>query len=130
MRDWGINPRLLCRKHLLGNHVELHMCIGSMKRHHNLSGYFNGLIDINNIINRHEDLVKEMKRRGYEHKSNINSIDFQELLDYYNERYSSSLLVRHIQPLNIQFNIDDLKDRCSDCKKLIENNSDIYENQN
>ena len=32
MRQWMVDPRLLCRKHLLGEHVENHMFIGTLKR--------------------------------------------------------------------------------------------------
>lgn len=32
MRMWVVNPKILCRKHLLGEHVELHMATGHLQR--------------------------------------------------------------------------------------------------
>ena len=32
MRDWKVNPKLLCRQHLLGNHLEVHMFVGTLRR--------------------------------------------------------------------------------------------------
>jgi len=28
MRMWMLNPKALCRKHLMGEHVEIHMLVG------------------------------------------------------------------------------------------------------
>jgi Pyrimidine dimer DNA glycosylase len=32
MRMWLVDPRLMCSQHLLGEHVELHMLVGSLNR--------------------------------------------------------------------------------------------------
>ena len=32
MRMWMLPPAGMCRKHLLGEHVELHMLLGSLRR--------------------------------------------------------------------------------------------------
>ena len=65
-----VSPRLMCRKHLLGEHVEIHMLVGSLRKGINLDGFFeNKLIEIHSIERRHEQLVREMKRRGFRHAS-------------------------------------------------------------
>ena len=70
MRMWMVDPRLMCRKHLLGEHVELHMLIGSIRKGISLQGFFdNKLIETHNVQRRHEQLVREMKRRGFNHSS-------------------------------------------------------------
>ena len=70
MRMWMVNPRLLCRRHLLGEHVELHMFAGHIRLKRNVDGYVNGnLLESSSIKSRHEQLVKEMERRGYHHSS-------------------------------------------------------------
>lgn len=72
MRMWNVDPRLLCRQHLLGEHVEMHMMAGSLAKGHNLSGYIeDGLIEVHNIVPRHAALAAEMIRRGYNHRSPI-----------------------------------------------------------
>ena len=30
MRMWGVDPKQMCRQHLLGEHVELHMQAGAV----------------------------------------------------------------------------------------------------
>ena len=70
MRMWMVNPRLMCRRHLLGEHVELHMLAASVRRGTSLSGYIEKrLVEVHNIGVRHEKLVKELERRGYHHRS-------------------------------------------------------------
>lgn len=105
MRMWMIDPKFLCRKHLLGEHLELHMLYGAIKKGKNLDGYIkNGLIEIHNLGTRHSILVNEMKRRGYKHKSSI-IFDFALL-------YGGKV--------DMNKSIYDLKERCVDCRKLIE----------
>lgn len=38
MRMWNINPRYMCRKHLLGEHVETHMLVGSLRKEKSVQG--------------------------------------------------------------------------------------------
>ncbi len=72
---WMVDPRLMCRKHLLGEHVELHMLVGSMRSGISLQGFFdNKLIETHNVARRHEQLVREMKRRGFRHASPLANI--------------------------------------------------------
>jgi len=103
MRMWMIDPKLMCKKHLLGEHVELHMLVGSINRNRSLNGFIrNGLIDTREINNRHTDLTNEMKRRGYKHTS--------ELI------YTDELKIGEIDILK---NYKELCSRCSECRKNI-----------
>ena len=70
MRMWKVNPRLLCNQHLLGEHVELHMFVGCLRRGISLRGYLEGgLVEIHNLRRRHAELAMEMRRRGMRHAS-------------------------------------------------------------
>lgn len=61
---------------MLGEHVELHMLVGTIKRGCSLQGYIdNKLIDTTKIQERHEALVKEMTLRGYKHNSPLTYVD-------------------------------------------------------
>jgi len=65
-----VDPAVLCRKHLLGEHLELHMFVGTIKRGTSIQGYAaNNLLESRSISFRHEQLVQEMQRRGYDHAS-------------------------------------------------------------
>ena len=67
---WLVDPQVMCRKHLLGEHVEMHMLVGTIARGKSLAGYVaKGLIDTTQIQSRHDALAQEMLARGYKHKS-------------------------------------------------------------
>jgi len=76
MRIWDINPQKLCSKHLLGEHRELHAIWSILTQ--NKKGYsrhpetlrWQGKLSA--LYKRHQELVKEMKRRGYTHRSDLN----------------------------------------------------------
>jgi hypothetical protein len=73
MRMWNVSPELMCRKHLLGEHAEMHMFLGVLSLGKRLDGYISsGLVEIHNIKRRHDELAQEMVRREYCHNSPIN----------------------------------------------------------
>jgi hypothetical protein len=73
MRVWDVAPKRLCRNHLLGEHRELHAIWSVITK--NKRGYsrhpetLRWKDKLAALYARHEKLVKEMKQRGYEHKS-------------------------------------------------------------
>lgn len=75
MRVWDVTPRCLCRKHLLGEHRELHGLWNILTKHKGSGGYsrhpetLRWVGKLKALYNRHEALVKEMGRRGYNHQS-------------------------------------------------------------
>jgi hypothetical protein len=82
MRMWMVDPGLMCRQHLLGEHNELHALAGSLKkgdvkRHvSSLKGLANAnCIEVSAILDRHERIVAEMKARGYNHQSPLTEED-------------------------------------------------------
>ena len=105
MRQWLVDPKLLCRKHLLGEHVEHHMFMGTIKRGISVEGYLrDGLLEPRSLHRRHDELVAEMRSRGYNHKSPLLDVDISHLRD---------------GKINIERNIEDLKNRCVECAKRI-----------
>jgi hypothetical protein len=67
---WMVDPTLMCRRHLLGEHVELHMLVGHLNKGRHLGRYIdNDLVEPRSIQSRHDELVEEMTRRGYNHES-------------------------------------------------------------
>ena len=75
MRIWDIKPKDLCKKHLLGEHRELHGLWNILTKHGGKGGYskhpetLRWVGRLNALYNRHEELVKEMSKRGYQHRS-------------------------------------------------------------
>ena len=77
MRIWDVPPAQLCRKHLLGEHRELHGLWNILTRHNGVGGYSQHpetkrwIGKLRALYNRHELLVAEMNRRGYKHRSDL-----------------------------------------------------------
>lgn len=75
MRIWDIHPKHLCRKHLLGEHRELHGLWNILTKHGGRGGYSSHpetkrwAGKLKALYNRHELLVAEMQKRTYSHHS-------------------------------------------------------------
>jgi hypothetical protein len=70
MRMWGVDPAVMCDRHLLGEHAEMHMFVGCINRGMSIGGYVDGgLVDTSLIRRRHDSLAGEMLRRGMRHAS-------------------------------------------------------------
>ena len=39
MRMWMVDPKKMCRKHLLGEHVEIHMMVGTLLKGRSIDGF-------------------------------------------------------------------------------------------
>ena len=111
MRQWKVNPKFLCRKHLLGEHVEHHMFVGSINKGKSVKGFLrDGFLEPKTLQTRHDEIAKEMERRGYNHKSPLPDVDISHLGN---------------GNIDINKNLDDLSHRCADCRQRIKN----YENR-
>jgi hypothetical protein len=75
MRIWDINPKYLCRVHLLAEHRELHGLWNILTKHEGKGGYSRHPETLRwvgkqkALYLRHEILVEEFKRRRYSHLS-------------------------------------------------------------
>jgi hypothetical protein len=73
VRIWDVDPTVLCRAHLLGEHRELHAVWAVLTedrrgyRHHPETLRWQGRLAA--LYTRHEVLVAEMSSRGYNHRS-------------------------------------------------------------
>lgn len=100
MRMWMVNPRKMCDQHLLGEHVELHMLVGTLVRKKSVAGFVeNKLIEVHNVRRRHAELVKEMTRRGMKHKSPL-----------------PAFRANKLGKVSKRANLIELARRCQDCK--------------
>lgn len=81
MRMWMIDPRFLCRKHLLGCHLEHHMFLGAMKKGKTLKGFFiNNCFEPKSLKNSHDLIALEMQHRMYNHKTPMPQEELDEAL--------------------------------------------------
>lgn len=77
MRVWDIEPKKLCRKHLLGEHRELHAIWTILTtnkkgyRNHPETKRWEGKLAA--LYRRHENQVQEMVARKYQHHSPLDA---------------------------------------------------------
>jgi hypothetical protein len=103
MRMWMVTPRIMCRQHLLGEHVEIHMFIGTINRGKQVKGYLEkGLLEVHSLYSRHEELVEEMKRRGYNHHSKVE------------EKWKTA---QKLGTVDRKKSLEELLNRCTRCKR-------------
>lgn len=100
---WMLDPKVLCSKHLLGEHVELHMLLGFLKKGKNLGKFLKKKqVDPSKLKERHEALVEEMGSRYYKHYSPLEIPDDIDLVS---------------SPVDLKANAQDLTNRCEECKE-------------
>lgn len=103
MRMWMVDPSIMCKQHLLGEHLELHMLRTHLTKGKRVDGFVrNGLIDTSQIQSRHDQLVAEISNRGWNHKSDLEFI--------------------HDEPVgkvDLQVSLDELASRCTRCSQNI-----------
>ena len=106
-----VDPQELCRKHLLGEHNELHKHLPSLRKGYNIKGRFFPIvqIELSNYTTRHDILVKEMLKRGYNHKSPL--IDVPNFRKIYPKWFELKA--------DIEYNLIDLSIRCKSCRSFI-----------
>lgn len=101
----------MCRKHLLGEHNEIHKFRHNFVKKHSMTGR-RGQIEPMVMKERHDELVYEMHRRGYRHGSpyeqpDISYLPIEDRMGQVDAWESLSLL----------------RERCEECLKLWERDS-------
>jgi hypothetical protein len=111
MRMWMINPKMLCRQHLLGEHGELHKWLPWFEKGRKVHGRFYPVVQIqfNGYKERHDLLALELLLRGWNHGSPIKKVpDFKTMYpEYYNLKVDKEI------------SISTLMDRCDKCRERI-----------
>lgn len=103
-----INPRLLCRKHLLGEHGEIHKHKHNFVKHHSIKNrILLDQIEPMSMRERHDALAKEMLRRKFKHKSPYEMPDLSYLPEH-----------ERLHKVNQDNALQDLIGRCEECRKM------------
>lgn len=106
MRMWMTDPKTLCRKHLLGEHGEIHKHRHNFVSGHSIAGR-RGQIEPLAMQARHDALAAEMVRRGYNHASPYTQPDTSAYGDLSAWR------------VDVDESARELVKRCKDCAALI-----------
>jgi len=109
MRMWLCKPEILCQKHLCGEHLEMHMFVGTLREGKKIDGYLkNNLFEPRFLHQRHKDLADEMIRRGYNHKTPLYEVDCAPILDLTDEQ--------QYWEVDRESALRDLLSRCPKCR--------------
>lgn len=105
MRMWNIEPKNLCRQHLLGEHFEIHKLVGNLKHSGTWANSLTakGFLEPQNALKRHNKLVCEMEKRGFNHRTPL--------------KLGKLKLPRG--KIDIKKSVNDLRKRCRECKERL-----------
>lgn len=102
MRIWDINPKKLCNKHLFGEHRELHaiwsILVNNKKGYRNHPETKRWAGKNKALFFRHEQLVKEIKRRRYNHSSPLDKKQASGKLkqdEFVNTKKEQRIILKH-----------------------------------
>jgi hypothetical protein len=103
-----VNPKILCRKHLIAENVEAHMFVSTIKNGVSIQGYIDkNLLEPLSLVSRHDEIAAEMIARGYRHQSPIGNFDVAQYITNQNNLYKK---VDKISAFR------DLITRCKNCR--------------
>ena len=103
MRMWMVDPELMCRKHLLGEHVEIHMMVGSLRCGRSIAGHLDrGQLEPQAARARHRALAAEMQGRGYQHASPLPG-------------HGRLTAKQQTAKVNAAWSLTELRRRCAEC---------------
>jgi len=109
MRMWMCHPVILCRKHLVAEYNECLMFVGTLRKGISIRGYIdNDLFEPLSLLQRHEVLRREMKKRGYKHDRIIEDVQIN--LSHLPKKYIEHTIDRKKA-------LKDLLLRCPECLK-------------
>lgn len=109
MRMWMVNPQYMCNHHLLGEHREIHMIVGYLQNKNHLYNYaYHGLVQVSALSSRHQQLVRELQRRGYKHNTPL-QIDYNTITQHLFIP-EKDICINPLYSLNV------LLGRCSQCR--------------
>lgn len=110
MRMWMVDPRIMCQKHLCGEHVELHMFLSHLKLKRKIDGYLkNNCLQPRMLFQRHKDISEEMFSRGYNHKSPLEEKECACVSDL--------PMFQQYWEVDSEQSLKDLLERCPECRK-------------
>jgi hypothetical protein len=108
---WMIDPRLLCKNHLLGEHNEIHKHRPSFVKKHSMAGRV-GQIEPLSMKSRHDELAKEMLRRWPKENGHASPYEMPDLSYLPCEHRGSR--VDTIESMRLAYK------KCSECRENIE----------
>lgn len=109
MRMWMVDPKLLCKQHLLWEHYEIHRLVGWLRHGYSIRRYLlKRLVDPSSIFIRHKELEDEIRFRGGKPDSPLVEAECCAFAHWYGST-----------TINLGRSLSDLSNRCDQCQKRI-----------
>lgn len=107
---WKLPVENLCRKHLIGEHGEIHKHRHNFVKQHSILGRIIPVVQIEpkSMKSRHDELAEEMIRRGFNHNSPYEQPD----LSYLPKEQRNA-------KVDLEVSKRDLMERCEECRRRI-----------
>lgn len=113
MRMFMTPPHLMCRKHLLGNHVESHMILGHLQRGRQVAKFVaHNCLEPLALEVWHDAVAAEMLARGYRHATPLRA-DLHALTEHLPEAH-------RLATVDVPASLADLCARCPECRARVE----------
>jgi hypothetical protein len=107
MRMWMLNPTIMCLDHRLGEHYEIHMFVGHMRRERSIEGYVrNNCIQPRALKWRHDQIAQSLPAAPLHHSPL--SVNVKELIAYLPFEHQRA-------KVNVEQAFEDLINRCPKC---------------
>ncbi len=112
MRMWMVNPKIMCSKHLCGEHGEIHKHRHNFVKGHSMSGrILENCLEPSSLQSRHDELEKELNfRQGDEGRRRTSSpFDAPDI--------SYLPVDQRLYKIDVEKNLQLLISRCHQCKQ-------------
>jgi hypothetical protein len=110
-----VDPEILCRRHLLGEHNEIHKFRSTFERGYSIKKRVErNQIEPFSMKSRHDELAEEMMKRGYRHSS-----------PYEMPNLSSYPWREKSRKVDLFLSLQDLLSRCPECNERYQKLSGI-----
>lgn len=112
-----VNPKLMCREHLLGEFRELKMFVGTLRKQNKIDNYIkHNCLEIKNLVPRWAELRDEMLRRNYKPKAVIREEDL--ILNHLTEEHLRCFVPREWSLNKLFYNSRKEKNGCIHCQEM------------
>lgn len=123
MRMWMVRPGLLCDAHLIREHDDLHELVeelrgGMLGRARELIK--SGLIDLQEAMPRHDNLMREIQKRGLLHDGGSPCLSDRSLDQDYDALMKAHRAIGLSGLVDLRRSVDDLCSSCCLCRQRIE----------
>jgi hypothetical protein len=118
---WMIDPALMCNKHLLGEHGEIHKFLPSFRKKVSITGRMSPVVQIEPLAlkARHDELAAEMLRRWPKSDGHASPLDVD-----VNQLFHYLPPAERNAKVDVRHSHNDLISRCPLCRERIQSSKE------